>query len=653
MTGPDTYLLLRAFVDELGRCGMADACTSPGSRSTPLVLSLAREPGLPTLSHIDERCAGFFALGLAKASGRPVALACTSGTAAANYLPAVIEAHEARVPLIVLTADRPPELREVGAGQTIDQLKLYGDAAKWFFEVGTHERRPSGCAGCARSPAARSGPPRPGAPGPCTSTSRCASRSCSTSRCRRPTTGARRRRAPPRRRRRAAIDAGGGERAVVVAGRHERDDGPPRRCRPPPPPLGAARCWPTRCPAPAAVPRPSPTTTRCCATAVRRRPSPRARAARRRPADLQAAARLARRPRRRAQVVIDPEAAWQDPAAVVGDLLAADPAALRRGRSPDRRGRAAWLDAWRAPTTPRRRDRRDPGRRAQSRVARASSARPAGEATARRRVLDADPRRRDVLPGRDDAPRVLANRGANGIDGTISTAFGVAAARRARRRAARRRRARARPRRLLIAAAGPRADDRADRQRRRRHLPLPARRAQTDAFEEHVATPHGPGLRRLAALYGVRYERVRRPRRSPRGHEDPPLPSAPTARRTSSCTAAWTVRPVRPLASFERQSQTTLLPARTAPACPRARLEVHRPGDIVEIDKKGRRFHALVTELVQRETGRFELTSARWTRGSPTARPRSARSSRSGAAQGARRAGPRRSGSRPGGPGRP
>src|SRR6202012_5695638 len=86
-------------------------------------------------SHIDERCAGFFALGAAKRSGRPVAVTCTSGTAAANLAPAVIEAWHARVPLIVLTADRPPELRDVGAGQTIDQLKLYGDAVKWFAEL--------------------------------------------------------------------------------------------------------------------------------------------------------------------------------------------------------------------------------------------------------------------------------------------------------------------------------------------------------------------------------------------------------------------------------------------------------------------------------------------------------------------------------------
>ncbi|MEA2324423.1 MAG: 2-succinyl-5-enolpyruvyl-6-hydroxy-3-cyclohexene-carboxylate synthase, partial [Solirubrobacteraceae bacterium] len=138
----DTYLLLRAFVDELVRCGVAGACTSPGSRSTPLVLSLVRDERLRCWSHVDERVAGFYALGAAKATGRPVALACTSGTAAAHYAPAVIEAHEARIPLIVLTADRPPELREVGAGQTIDQLKLYGDAAKWFFDVGMHAATP-------------------------------------------------------------------------------------------------------------------------------------------------------------------------------------------------------------------------------------------------------------------------------------------------------------------------------------------------------------------------------------------------------------------------------------------------------------------------------------------------------------------------------
>jgi 2-succinyl-5-enolpyruvyl-6-hydroxy-3-cyclohexene-1-carboxylate synthase len=134
-----TYAPLQAFVDELARCGMRHAVTCPGSRNAPLALTLAGRPGIEAVSVIDERSAGFVALGMAKASGRPVAVTCTSGTAAANLHPAVVEAWEARVPLIVLTADRPPELREVGAGQSIDQIKLYGDAVKWFVEVGGHE----------------------------------------------------------------------------------------------------------------------------------------------------------------------------------------------------------------------------------------------------------------------------------------------------------------------------------------------------------------------------------------------------------------------------------------------------------------------------------------------------------------------------------
>jgi 2-succinyl-5-enolpyruvyl-6-hydroxy-3-cyclohexene-1-carboxylate synthase len=134
-----TFAPLQAFVDELVRCGMTDAVTSPGSRNAPLVLTLAAQDGVAAHSVIDERAAGFVALGLAKASGRPVAVTCTSGSAAANLMPAVVEAWEARVPLIVLTADRPPELREVGAGQSIDQVKLYGSHAKWFVEVGNHE----------------------------------------------------------------------------------------------------------------------------------------------------------------------------------------------------------------------------------------------------------------------------------------------------------------------------------------------------------------------------------------------------------------------------------------------------------------------------------------------------------------------------------
>ena len=134
-----TYAPLQALADELVRCGMTHVVTCPGSRNAPLIYALAEAEGVKAVSVLDERSAGFLALGLAKASGRPVAVTCTSGTASANLMPAIVEAYEARVPLIVLTADRPPELRDTGAGQAIDQIKMYGSAAKWFVEVGNHE----------------------------------------------------------------------------------------------------------------------------------------------------------------------------------------------------------------------------------------------------------------------------------------------------------------------------------------------------------------------------------------------------------------------------------------------------------------------------------------------------------------------------------
>ncbi len=132
-----------ALVDELARAGVRHFCVCPGSRSTPLVaalVALAKErPGVRLWSHVDERSAGFFALGLAKQSRSPAALVCTSGTAAANLLPAVVEASHSAVPLIVLSADRPPELRDWGAPQTIDQLRLFGTYARWFAELPTPE----------------------------------------------------------------------------------------------------------------------------------------------------------------------------------------------------------------------------------------------------------------------------------------------------------------------------------------------------------------------------------------------------------------------------------------------------------------------------------------------------------------------------------
>jgi 2-succinyl-5-enolpyruvyl-6-hydroxy-3-cyclohexene-1-carboxylate synthase len=158
--------LASAFVEELARCGVRQAVVSPGSRSTPLAVALWRAPEIEVTVIVDERSASFFALGAAQASGEPVAILCTSGTAAANFHPAVCEADESAIPLLVLTADRPPELRGIGAGQTIDQIKLYGSSVRWFCEVGTHEADDDGLlhyrsAAC-RAVAAARGETRPG-----------------------------------------------------------------------------------------------------------------------------------------------------------------------------------------------------------------------------------------------------------------------------------------------------------------------------------------------------------------------------------------------------------------------------------------------------------------------------------------------------------
>jgi 2-succinyl-5-enolpyruvyl-6-hydroxy-3-cyclohexene-1-carboxylate synthase len=136
--------LARVLVDELVRCGVREAVLSPGSRSAPLAFALHdadRAGRLRLHVRIDERSAGFLALGLAKASGLPVPVVTTSGTATANLHPAVLEASHAGVPLLLLTADRPPELRGTGANQTVDQVGLYGTAVRLFAEVGAPERR--------------------------------------------------------------------------------------------------------------------------------------------------------------------------------------------------------------------------------------------------------------------------------------------------------------------------------------------------------------------------------------------------------------------------------------------------------------------------------------------------------------------------------
>lgn len=125
--------------ETLARCGVRHAVVSPGSRSTPLTLALAAHPGIEAIPVLDERSAAFFALGLAKRSGMPAALVCTSGTAAANFFPAVIEAKESGVPLLVLTADRPPELRASASGQTIDQQKIFGGYVNFYHELALPE----------------------------------------------------------------------------------------------------------------------------------------------------------------------------------------------------------------------------------------------------------------------------------------------------------------------------------------------------------------------------------------------------------------------------------------------------------------------------------------------------------------------------------
>ena len=131
-----TQSFAATFVDELAAQGVEFACISPGSRSAPIAIALQRHPKIRVFVQIDERSGSFFGVGLAKATGKPVVLLSTSGTAAAEFHPAVVEAAHSRAPLIVLTADRPPELQDVGANQAIDQQHLYGSAARWFFDPG-------------------------------------------------------------------------------------------------------------------------------------------------------------------------------------------------------------------------------------------------------------------------------------------------------------------------------------------------------------------------------------------------------------------------------------------------------------------------------------------------------------------------------------
>jgi 2-succinyl-5-enolpyruvyl-6-hydroxy-3-cyclohexene-1-carboxylate synthase len=521
----DTYTLLGAFVDELARCGMRDACTSPGSRCTPLVLSLAREQRLRCHSHIDERCSGFFALGLAKASQLPVAVACTSGTAVAELLPAVVEAHEARVPLIVLSADRPPELRDVGAGQTIDQLKLFGGFAKWFFEVGNHradaERvrwmRTLACRAYWTALQDRPGvvhlnfplreplvceQPVPAAGGARPDVHPLLTRSRS-------------RVLAPEDTQSLTMALVGCHRGVVVAGRHERDT-----------PLGEAATgfcaragWPLladplsgarrgeaavahydallRDPAFAAATKPDlvlrvgdlPTSKPLRAWLAGMRDVP--------------------------QAVLDPEDGCQDPDSTLCRAFALEPAeALATLQAPS--ADADWLASWRF--ADERAAEAILGTLAASGLSEPVVAAELGvllpeEATL---FVASSMPVRDIetfWPVRPDPPRVLCNRGANGIDGTVSSAFGAAAASRA-------------PTVLLIGDVALAYDLSALLAARRLELkltivlldnegggifdflPVAGAATERDIYTEHIATPTGLDFASAAALYGLGHETV-------------------------------------------------------------------------------------------------------------------------------------------------
>ena len=514
MTTIDTYRLLRALCDELARCGLRHACTSPGSRNTPILLSLVGEPRIRCWSHLDERCAGFFAVGAAKASQTPVAMTCTSGTAAANFVPAVVEAYWARVPLIVLTADRPAELRDVGAGQAIDQLKLYGDAVKWFSEVELPPAadeaamrwiRQLACRAYWTAAGGRPGPVHlnlplreplileqplgpeilPGRPdgrpwvgrSGAGSSARPAARSL-----------------PPR--------------GVVVAGRDEAALGAhaaatAERLGYPllADPLSGARHGPTaiatydlllRAPDPSLTPD----------VVVRVGDLPTSKPLR---------AWLAALGDDVMQLALDPHGAWQDPDGVASEIWDGDPAAGLHAlaATPEPRWLSGWLSADQAASGALEKALGD-GLSEPLVAGRLGDWLPA-EATL---FVAASMPIRDVelyLPARRGLPRVLSNRGANGIDGTVSAAFGAAAAGGPQR-----------PVTLLIGDVALAHDIGGLLAARRLGLELtivllnndgggifhflPVS-GEGDAFEEHVATPHGLDFEQVAAVYGFAYER--------------------------------------------------------------------------------------------------------------------------------------------------
>jgi 2-succinyl-5-enolpyruvyl-6-hydroxy-3-cyclohexene-1-carboxylate synthase len=441
--GQATQAFAATFVDELARCGLEAVCIAPGSRSAPLAMAFARHPGVRVWMHLDERSAAFFALGMARASGRPVALLCTSGTAAAEFHPAVIEAHHSRVPLLVLTADRPPELREVGANQAIEQARLYGPTVRWFFDPGVPDLEPDAPARwrrlAARALVEAAGEPagpvhlnlpfrEPLTPAP-GSVPLAVPAGGAPARVRRPAT-------PPSEEtvRELAAALASARRPLVVAG--ELRGGTALRA-----PLDTVL---ERLDAPL-VAEPTSQLRRRCATGLVEAADALLRdagwAEEHRP-DL--VLRLGAPPTSKALnrfvaaagvpvVVVDGEG-WRDPEQQAAEFVRGDPALLLAAlaeRLPERAAPAPWREAW-----------LEAGAAAAAALGEALDASPVHEGHAVRALAAALPEDAQVvigssMPIRDAdtfwpaaAPgqRFLANRGASGIDGLVSTGLGAAAA---------------------------------------------------------------------------------------------------------------------------------------------------------------------------------------------------------------------------------
>lgn len=431
----------RTIVDEWVRAGVLDASVSPGSRNAPLALALVEDGRLRVHVHLDERSAGFFALGCSRASGRPSIVCCTSGTAAAHLHPAVLEAAHGGVPLLVCTADRPPELRDTGAGQTIDQVGLYGGAPRWSVDVEAPTDRP-GIGSWWRSLAARAassalGPPAgpvhlnlafreplaptaaplvdaPGRPDgrPWTTTS--------------PTI----RRATDATRERLATRVGATRRGLIVAGwgapiaaplmnRFARATGWPLLADP----LSGLRGNDGSVSTYDALLRVDEFVATHRPDVVLRLGAP--------PTSAAAGRLLAEAPE---QWLVDPDERWLDPTHAATDRLVVDPGAFLDDLLtllPDRAAPSSWVDDW---------DAADGQARATIDEQLAASEDPF-EGRIARDVVATLPEPSTLvvgssMPVRDldtfaeprSGQRIIANRGVNGIDGFASTTLGVAAA---------------------------------------------------------------------------------------------------------------------------------------------------------------------------------------------------------------------------------